>query len=177
MTRQEAEAELITAGLAAEADFPLFEAALACAVHEDPERDADVAHLALDEACARLKERLKTHPPDEAVCEALGEDCGFSGDLFSLPDLRNADLISVCDRRRGLSVTLAVVFLEAARRCKLEMRGVDFPGHFLLRLETEEGPWRSIPSRGAASSCRPTLCGEPCRPACPPPPPTTSSTS
>ena len=148
MTRQEAEETLIAAGAAPDGDFPLFEAALACAVHEDPERDSDIARLALDEACAHLNARLRLHAPDEAVCEALGGDCGFGGDLFSRHDLSNADLISVCDRRRGLSVTLAVVFLEAARRCKLEMRGVDFPGHFLLRLETEEGPMALDPFEG-----------------------------
>ncbi len=148
MTRQEAEEVLTTAGTAPEADFPLFDVALACAVHEDPERDADAARLVLDEACARLKARLKTHTPDEAVCEALGGDCGFAGDILTRHDLRNADLIAVCDRRRGLAVTLAVVFLEAARRCRLEMRGVDFPGRFLLRLETDDGPMALDPFEG-----------------------------
>ncbi|CAN5178306.1 SirB1 family protein [soil metagenome] len=148
MTRDEAEELMTTAGAAPEADFPLFEAVLACAVHEDPEREPDIARHALDEACARLKARLKMHSPEEAVCEALGGDCGFAGDLFMRDDLGNTDLISVCDRRRGLSVTLSVVFLEAARRCKLEMTGVDFPGHFLLRLETEEGPMALDPFEG-----------------------------
>ena len=45
-------------------------------------------------------------------------------------------------------MALAVIFLEAARRCKLEMRGVDFPGHFLLRLETDEGPMALDPFEG-----------------------------
>ena len=42
MTREEAERALAAAGETAEADFPLLEAAIACALHEDPDRDADV---------------------------------------------------------------------------------------------------------------------------------------
>jgi hypothetical protein len=43
-------------------------------------------------------------------------------------------------RKRGLAVTLGVYYLHAAWRCGLTVKGVDFPGHFLLRIETEEGP-------------------------------------
>ena len=43
-------------------------------------------------------------------------------------------------RRKGLPVALGVFYLHVARRCGLMVQGVDFPGHFLLRIETEEGP-------------------------------------
>jgi regulator of sirC expression with transglutaminase-like and TPR domain len=148
MTREEAEDALADAGSSTDDRFPLFEAALSCALHEDPERDPQVAHALLDQACERLHHHLKSNPPDEAICEALGGDCGLSGDLFDGQNLANADLISVCERRRGLSVTLAVVYLEAARRSKLDVQGVDFPGHFLLRVETDDGPIALDPFAG-----------------------------
>jgi len=84
--------------------------------------------------------RLKSERPEDAVCEALGGDLGLGGDLFTPEDPANADLIAVCDRRRGLSIALGVLYLEAGRRAGLELGGVDFPGHFLLRIETVEGP-------------------------------------
>ena len=148
MTREEVEDGLADAGSFPDDRFPLFEAALACALHEDPERDLQPAHALMDEACERLHHHLKSHAPDEAICEALGSDCGLSGDLFDSENLLNADLLSVCERRRGLSVTLAIVFLEAARRCNLEVQGVDFPGHFLLRVETGDGPIALDPFAG-----------------------------
>jgi regulator of sirC expression with transglutaminase-like and TPR domain len=37
-------------------------------------------------------------------------------------------------------VTLGVFYLDAARRAGVKAQGVDFPGHFLLRVETPEGP-------------------------------------
>ena len=37
-------------------------------------------------------------------------------------------------------MALGVFYLHAARRCGLKVQGVDFPGHFLLRIETDEGP-------------------------------------
>src|SRR6202000_2749221 len=44
------------------------------------------------------------------------------------------------ERRKGLSATLGVFYLDAARRCGLPLDGGDFPGHFLLRMESLEGP-------------------------------------
>jgi regulator of sirC expression with transglutaminase-like and TPR domain len=148
MTREEAEDALDAVGAADDDAFPLFEAALLCAVHEDPARDPAPARALLDEAVGRLKARLKRRPPEDAVCEALGADCGLQGDLFERDPQANADLLSVSTRRRGLSVTLGVIFLEAARLCGLDMAGVDFPGHFLLRIETAEGPMALDPFQG-----------------------------
>lgn len=148
MTREEAEDALADHGALTDQRFPLFEAAICCAVHERPDREARPARSLLDEACDRLRTRLRTHAPDEAICEALGVDCGLSGDLLDADNLLNADIISVCERRRGFSVTLAVLFLEAARLCDLEVQGVDFPGHFLLRVETEDGPIALDPFAG-----------------------------
>ncbi len=147
-TREDAETALAAAGLAPDARFPLFEAALSCALHEDPSRTPDAARALADEAARRLFERLERHAPEEAISEALGGDLRLGGDLFTYDALINADLIHVCERRRGLPVALGVLYLEAARRCGLEVAGVDFPGHFLMRIETKEGPMALDPFTG-----------------------------
>ena len=46
----------------------------------------------------------------------------------------------MAESRRGLSGALSVFYLDAARRAGVKAQGVDFPGHFLLRVETAEGP-------------------------------------
>ena len=140
MDRDEAETILSEAGGAPEGAFPLLEAAIACAIHEDPARDPAQAREAAAIAVDRLAERLKRESPEEAIAESLAGDLGLSGDLFTLEDPENADVLSVAARKRGLAVTDGIFYLHAARKCGLTVQGVDFPGHFLLRIETEEGP-------------------------------------
>ena len=148
MTREQAEVALAAAGAAPDVGFPLFEAALACALHEAPGRSREGAYALCGEAVERLTERLAATCMEEAVCEALGADLGLGGDLFTYDDLKNADLLSVCARRRGLPVALGVLMLEASRRCGLQVAGVDFPAHFLVRLETPDGPMALDPFTG-----------------------------
>ena len=140
MTREDAEQVLVAAGEAEDRDFPLLEAALACAVHEDPARDAAEARALAEQIADRLKRRLRSESPEEAIAETLSGDFGFNGDLLTWDEPANADLIAVAERRRGISVALGVFYLDAARRCDLSVEGVDFPGHFLLRIESSEGP-------------------------------------
>lgn len=148
MTREDAEAALAAAGACPESRFPLFEAALSCALHEGPGRDPEPARQFAAEAETRLRERLRDASPEEALCEVLGVDLHLAGDLLAPNDPANTDLLTVVQRRRGLSITVGVLFLETARRCRLELAGVDFPGHFLLRVETADGPMALDPFTG-----------------------------
>ena len=140
MTREEAESVLTAAGQAEDKSFPLLEAALACSIHEDPTRDPTLARALAEEATRRLAERLKHESPEEAIAEAVSGDLRLTGDLMTYDHPDNADIIAVAERRKGLPVALGVYYLHAARSAGLKVQGVDFPGHFLLRIETEEGP-------------------------------------
>ncbi|MFZ5668206.1 MAG: SirB1 family protein [Pseudomonadota bacterium] len=140
MTRDEAEGFLAEAGLMGDEAFPLFEAALACAVHDDPDRDALAARAVAQEGAERLAARLDRESPEEAIAEAMAGDLRLQGDLMTYDHPDNADVIAVAERRKGIPVSLGIFYLHAARACGLDVRGVDFPGHFLLRIETREGP-------------------------------------
>lgn len=140
MTREEAETILTEAGQAEDGAFPLLEAALACSVHENPDRDPQEARALGDEAAARLAERLQSESPEEAIAETIAGDLRLTGDLMTYDHPDNADIIAVVQRRKGLPVALGVFYLHAARKVGLKLQGVDFPGHFLLRIETDEGP-------------------------------------
>ncbi len=147
-TREQALASLGAAGAQPDERFPLFDAALDCAMHEDPNRNPEPARALVTEAAARLRDRLRQERPEDAICEALGSDMGLNGDHLTYDDPKNADLIAVCERRKGLPVALGVIYVEAGRRCSMDIRGVDFPGHFLLRLETDQGPIALDPFEG-----------------------------
>jgi regulator of sirC expression with transglutaminase-like and TPR domain len=140
MTRDEAERYLADVGARPDAGFPLLEAALACAVHEDPTRAPDEARELAAEAVERLHVRLDKESPEEALAETMAGDMRLAGDLIDYEHPDNTDLISVARRRKGLPVALGVYYLHVAAKCGLDVRGVDFPGHFLLRIETQEGP-------------------------------------
>ena len=63
----------------------------------------------------------------------------FSGNREHYDDPRNSFLNEVLDRRTGIPISLAIVYLEVARRAGLHVDGVNFPGHFLLRVPTSLG--------------------------------------
>jgi len=68
-----------------------------------------------------------------AFNEFLYDELGFSGNREHYDDPRNSFLNEVLDRRTGIPITLAVIYLEVARRAGLRVDGINFPGHFLLR--------------------------------------------
>lgn len=67
-----------------------------------------------------------------ALNEFLFEEMQFSGSN-DYEDPRNSCLNQVLDRRTGIPITLAVVYMEVARRAGIQIDGVNFPGHFLVR--------------------------------------------
>jgi regulator of sirC expression with transglutaminase-like and TPR domain len=88
-----------------------------------------------DAAAARIG-RPGSTPFEEAVRELneyLYAELGFHGNRSQYDDPRNSFLNEVLNRRTGIPISLAVVYLEVARRAGLRVSGVNFPGHFLLR--------------------------------------------
>ncbi len=140
MTREEAEIVLEEAGRAEDEAFPLLDAAIACALHDFPFRDCSSARILADAAAERLAERIGAESPDDALAETMASDLRLNGDLLHYDDPANTDVLDVAERRRGLSAALAVFYLDAARRTGVKAQGVDFPNHFLLRVETPTGP-------------------------------------
>jgi regulator of sirC expression with transglutaminase-like and TPR domain len=69
----------------------------------------------------------------------------FVGNRDKYEDPRNSCLNEVLDRRTGIPITLSVVYMEVARRAGLQLDGINFPGHFLVRCpETQSSPYLII---------------------------------
>lgn len=64
----------------------------------------------------------------------LFDEEGFTGNRERYDDPSNSFLNEVLDRRTGIPITLAIVYIEVARRAGLQIEGVNFPGHFLMRF-------------------------------------------
>ena len=92
----------------------------------------------LDEMGERAAQRLgsaaiSSSETIQAFNEYLYDEERFGVNRDHYDDPRNSFLNEVLDRRTGIPITLAVVYLEVARRAGLTITGVNFPGHFLLR--------------------------------------------
>ena len=117
----------------------LAPAALAIARVEYPSLDSQPYLATLDrmgeEAHARIG-ATSDLPQEESVRafnEYLYDEQGFAGNRERYDDPRNSFLNEVLDRRTGIPISLAVIYLEVARRAGLRVDGMNFPGHFLLR--------------------------------------------
>ena len=75
-----------------------------------------------------------TQGPIDTLNRYLFEEQGFAGNTTEYEDPRNSFLNQVLERRTGIPITLAVVYIEVARRAGVRVDGVNFPGHFLLRF-------------------------------------------
>jgi regulator of sirC expression with transglutaminase-like and TPR domain len=63
----------------------------------------------------------------------------FAGNDVHYEDPRNSCLNEVLDRRTGIPITLALLYMEVARRAGVDIEGINFPGHFLLRCRAPRG--------------------------------------
>jgi regulator of sirC expression with transglutaminase-like and TPR domain len=113
-------------------------AALAIARIEYPALDAETYLDRIEAMGNNAADRLSgvSIASSEAITllnEYLFDEEGFVGNREHYEDPRNSFLNEVLDRRRGIPISLAVIYMEVARRAGLEITGVNFPGHFLLR--------------------------------------------
>ena len=124
-------------------ELDLAEAALCVAQDEYPGLNVGEYLTRLDELAERLKHKLPTDAGFEARVVALNEfmfdELGFSGNTDDYYDPRNSFLNEVIDRRVGIPITLSILYMEIGRRVGLELEGVSFPGHFLVKSATDEG--------------------------------------
>lgn len=69
----------------------------------------------------------------DAVNRYLFGELGFAGNREHFEDPRNSCLNEVMDRKTGIPITMALIYIEVARRAGIRSEGVNFPGHFLVR--------------------------------------------
>ena len=73
-----------------------------------------------------------------ALSETLYKKHRFQGDVETYDDPQNANLMHVIDRRKGLPVALGILAIHAGRTQGWDIAGLNFPGHFLLRISKSD---------------------------------------
>lgn len=132
-----------TSLVASDTDFPLLEAAAAIAQDEEPTLDIQAVLATCDALMVRLKRRLKRDAEPIQQLTALNQffyqELGFSGNANNFYAPENSYLNEVFRTRRGIPISIAVIWLELARGLGLQADGVSFPGHFLVKVTLPEG--------------------------------------
>jgi regulator of sirC expression with transglutaminase-like and TPR domain len=124
----------------------LLRAALTFARIEDPQLDLEHYVRRVEELARRVASRIQDLDDPAQVIAALNEvlfqEEMFRGNTVDYYSPRNSFLHQVLDRRLGIPITLALVYMEVARRVGFPLFGVGMPGHFLLKHYDVDG--RSI---------------------------------
>jgi len=141
------EARLRRYGTGPDEAIDVAEAALALALVDEPAADpalyrAHLAELARDTIAAAQDRAPTIDSMVAALNGVLLTRHGYDGDAETYNDLRNANLMHVIDRRRGLPVALGILYMHAARAAGWTIGGLNFPAHFLVRLD--HGPERAV---------------------------------
>ena len=125
----------------AEGEMDLARAALLVAKEEYPPLAIEPYLIRLDAFSEEVRDRLagETAPPVvlAEVVRILFDRHGLTGNRERYYDPRNSFLNDVLDRGRGIPLTLGIILLEVGWRLGLDLEGVNFPRHFLVRLKGE----------------------------------------
>jgi len=123
-------------------DFALDHAALLIGAWDYPERDLEAYREMLDGIAARVAPDVAraTNGIGRArvLSDWLFDRLGYAGNVDDYYDPRNSFLCEVIDRKTGIPISLSVLYLEVARRVGMLAQGVNFPGHFLVRVAIED---------------------------------------
>lgn len=132
-----------------DADIDIFEVALALSLQNHPGISVDKYRNHFKSLCEKLQvtyQKLAAEMNGETLAvqieslrRVLAQDAGYLGDDVHYDDLQNADIIRVIDRRLGMPITLCLLAIAVCRKMGWHAHGLNFPGHFLMRLDHEEG--------------------------------------
>jgi len=124
-------------------DVSLAEGALLIAAEEYRDLDVDAYLGRIDDMGMTLRRRLRSDIGTTEALIALNryvfDELGFSGNSDDYYDPRNSYLNDVIERRLGIPITLAVLYIEIGKRLGLKLSGVSFPAHFLVKCAVREG--------------------------------------
>ena len=129
--------------VAEDASLPLIEAAASIAQDDYPDLDTQGVLAEIDALAHKLRRRI---PADAVAVQRLRwlnnfffQEVGFAGNANNYYDPANSYLHKVLHTRRGIPITLALLYAELAVQIGLNAQGVSFPGHFLVKVRMPQG--------------------------------------
>jgi regulator of sirC expression with transglutaminase-like and TPR domain len=142
--------------VASDEQFPLLEAAASIAQDEYPSLDVQQVLGDVDQLVARLKRRIPADAPHIQRLRALNQffyrDLHFAGNVNNYHDPDNSYLNAVLRTRKGIPISIALLWLEVAQAIGINARGVSFPGHFMVKINLPKGQVVMDPLNGQSLS-------------------------
>lgn len=110
-----------------------------------PEIDIGASCEELDAIAKRCRELLLDPSSDRETCRVINRvlfhEYGFRGNVENYTDPDNSFLHRVLERRKGIPISLSIVYLLVARRLGLELEPVGLPGHFMIGCYSGDLPF------------------------------------
>jgi len=110
-----------------------------------PDFDSAESCMQLDAIAARCRELIvqpiSTIEKCRVINRVLFHEYGFSADTENMDDPRNSFLCELLSRRRGIPISLSILYISVAQRCNLLLEPVGMPGRFMVGCFTEEEPF------------------------------------
>lgn len=109
--------------------------------YESIDVDQEIANFEkiADEFCREFSPHSTLRTKTETLIRIFSSDLSFAGDRSNYYNLKNSFLYDVLLRRKGIPITLALVFMGLARKLHLKAVGISFPGHFLVKMVPAPG--------------------------------------
>jgi regulator of sirC expression with transglutaminase-like and TPR domain len=136
-------AQAALAALGQSADPELMSSALLLAAFDWPQTDAPAVQARIANLAAQVQGRIEPpqRPRDgaQALAQVLAQQEGFNGDALSYDDPLNANFAAVMARRKGLPITLSMVYAAVGRAADLTVDILNTPLHVLIRVGGSAG--------------------------------------
>lgn len=143
-TPEDARLYIKAAGASSDDIADIGETALALAYLQMPDAGIHPYRAHLNKLREKAKARLANITAEKgegvdsdvtALVETIHGEFGYYGDQQTYDSLENTNIMRIIDRKRGLPVALGVLYIMAADACGISCAGLNFPGHYLVRLQ------------------------------------------
>jgi regulator of sirC expression with transglutaminase-like and TPR domain len=148
--------DYFTSLVAEDEHFPLTEAAVAVAQHAYPDLDVQGVLDQIDQWGTKLKQRITPDTPPIQRLQLLKHffynELGFGPNPNDFYAPENSYLHQIIENRRGIPISLAILMMELGQQIGLNIRGVSFPNHFMMRISLQQGEIIMDPLTGESLS-------------------------
>lgn len=148
--------DYFTSLVAEDEHFPLTEAAVAVAQHAYPDLDVQGVLDQIDQWGNKIKQRITPDTPPIQRLQLLKHffynELGFGPNQNDFYAPENSYLHQIIESRRGIPISLAILMMELGQQIGLNIRGVSFPNHFMMRISLQQGEIIMDPLNGESLS-------------------------
>src|SRR5262245_16532470 len=120
----------------------LLHGAVSIAMHQMPSADPVRVDATIQSYADTVRKRVRGTQTQALLAHLhahLFDEVGFSGNSENYYVASNSYLPAVLNTKRGLPITLCLIYKLVGQRLGLRVHGIGLPGHFMCGVETDQG--------------------------------------